>query len=66
MKEITYEFQVGVEELMKFVKQHSESITVRCPCAKCKNKKFLDAEQGKVHLYHYGFVPNYYKWTSNG
>ena len=41
---------------------------IRCPCTlvKCQNKKFLNVETVKVHLYRNGFVPDYYVWIYHG
>ncbi|XP_021716717.1 uncharacterized protein LOC110684586 [Chenopodium quinoa] len=66
---INPDFVKGVDEFLKYVKDHPESSNpneVRCPCFKCKNKWLWDAETVKIHLYRKGFVPNYYAWMFHG
>ena len=35
---------------------------IRCPCSKCKNQKFLETKNVKLHLMQKGFVADYYEW----
>ncbi|CAM9000938.1 unnamed protein product [Rhodiola kirilowii] len=37
--------------------------TIRCPCTKCKNRRFINLTMMEEHLYKYGFTPNYVNWT---
>ncbi|XP_021736439.1 uncharacterized protein LOC110702989 [Chenopodium quinoa] len=63
------EFEKGVDEFMQYVKDNPESSNpneVRCPCAKCKNKRLWDPDTVKLHLFRAGFVPNYYEWMCHG
>ena len=39
---------------------------IRCPCSKCKNRKFLEIENVKLHLVQKGFVGDYYEWRFHG
>ena len=55
-----------VDEFVTFALRHLECVNggtaIRCPgtLVKCQNKKFLNVETVKVHLYRNGFVPDYY------
>ncbi|CAM8978357.1 unnamed protein product [Rhodiola kirilowii] len=40
--------------------------TIRCPCTKCKNRRFINIRMMEAHLYIYGFTPNYFNWTLHG
>ena len=68
-KGYTDEFVKGVEDFILFACQRpyfeSEG-TIRCPCCKCKNQRYLTTDEVKLHLYKTGFVPNYWYWTSHG
>ena len=61
-----------VDEFFEFTLRHPECVNggtaIRCPCTsvKCQNKKFLNVETVKVHLYRNGFVPDYYVWIYHG
>ncbi|XP_021722467.1 uncharacterized protein LOC110689956 [Chenopodium quinoa] len=66
---INPEFVKGVDEFIQYVKDNLESSNpneVRCPCAKCKNKRLWDPETVKIHLFRMGFIPNYYEWMCHG
>ncbi|CAM8880997.1 unnamed protein product [Rhodiola kirilowii] len=39
---------------------------IRCPCTKCKNRRFINKRMMEEHLYKYGFTPNYFNWTLHG
>lgn len=67
-KGYTDAFVNGVDEFVSFACQEADlsSGKIRCPCSKCKNLKFLDTEEVKVHLYRKGFIPNYWYWTCHG
>ncbi|CAH9097544.1 unnamed protein product [Cuscuta europaea] len=47
-------------------KHNTDGNKIRCPCAKCKNVKFLDPDNVEWDLYTHGFIDNYYNWTSQG
>ncbi|XP_021752461.1 uncharacterized protein LOC110717967 [Chenopodium quinoa] len=66
---INPEFVKGVDEFIQYVKDNHESSNpneVRCPCAKCKNKRLWDPETVKIPLFRTGFIPNYYEWMCHG
>ena len=63
------EFIEGVNEFVAFAQQHpylNDRDKIRCPCVRCKNLKYLDVPDLKVHLYRKGFMENYYEWLSHG
>ena len=63
------EFLKGVDEFMKYCKDHPESGNpneVRCPCVKCKNLRLHDPNTVKVHLYGKGFIDDYHEWMCHG
>ncbi|CAM8999036.1 unnamed protein product [Rhodiola kirilowii] len=41
----------------------SNDNTMRCPCTKCKNRRFINITMLEEHLYKYSFTPKYYNWT---
>lgn len=57
-------FLIGVDEFVCFACQqvNLSNGKTRCPCSKCKNIKFLDPEEVKVHLYKKGFTLSEKKW----
>ena len=67
-KGYTDEFLNGVEEFVSFACQQANSSNgkIRCPCSKCKNLKYLNPDEVRVHLYKKGFIPNYWYWTCHG
>ncbi|CAM8959030.1 unnamed protein product [Rhodiola kirilowii] len=40
--------------------------TIRCPCTKCKNRRFINIRKMEEHLYKYGFTPKCFNWTLHG
>ena len=63
------EFVNGVREFIDFAKQHpncKDSEKIICPCHKCNNKRFLDSEIVREHLYKKGFCHSYYEWICHG
>ncbi|KAL9677352.1 hypothetical protein QQ045_005581 [Rhodiola kirilowii] len=40
--------------------------TMRCPCTKCKNRRFINIRMLEEHLYKYGFTEKYFNWTLHG
>ena len=57
------EFYEGVEEFIiacVWTEQFTCEGTSRCPCRKCKCRRFLDIESIKYHLYKDEFKPNYW------
>ncbi|XP_054817658.1 uncharacterized protein LOC129317338 [Prosopis cineraria] len=68
-KGLNKKFIDGVEQFVAFVLSQPNLVSngqIRCPCSKCDNKKFLEYEIVKVHLYRHGFVPNYDPWSYHG
>ncbi|CAJ2648225.1 unnamed protein product [Trifolium pratense] len=64
---LTDEFLKGVDEFVSFaIQRDTSNKEIRCPCSKCKNMKFLDPEEVKVHIYSRGFKPDYWYWTCHG
>ena len=45
------------------LEQFTRKGTVRCPCRKCKCRRFLDIEPIRYHLYKDGFKPDYWVQT---
>ncbi|XP_009615479.1 uncharacterized protein LOC107799504 [Nicotiana tabacum] len=61
------EFVQGVDEFINHAKSFSQNKgMIRCPCAKCKCRKWLKLEDVKTDLYSKVFMDNYYVWTSHG
>ncbi|XP_054785879.1 uncharacterized protein LOC129292331 [Prosopis cineraria] len=68
-KGLNKKFIDGVEQFVAFVLSQPNLVSngqIRCPCSKYDNKKFLEYEIVKVHLYRHGFVPNYDPWSYHG
>ena len=60
---IKSEFYMGVEEFVDVTCQSqpfSNEGKVRCPCARCGCRKYLDIETIRYHLYKDGFMPIYW------
>ena len=63
-KGVMDEFYKGVDVFVSFACQKAESNgNIRCPCSQCRNLKYIDPEEVKVHLYRKGFTPDYWYWT---
>ncbi|KAK1391118.1 hypothetical protein POM88_019296 [Heracleum sosnowskyi] len=59
-------FVAGVKEFMKYavsLPSSSNGTSVKCPCARCKNRRFWNAETVKLHLFKEGFVKDYCEWN---
>lgn len=68
-RQLKPEFVKGVGEFIDFCIQHpsfNDSDKIRCPCPRCDNKRFLDTETVRVHLYRKGFCPEYFDWICHG
>ena len=62
-------FVVGLEEFMNYVISQPSSMNgtnIKCPCIKCNNRKYWDANTVKLHLLKKGFVRDYYQWNRHG
>jgi len=58
-----------MDEFLTFCKDHPEyrrEDEIRCPCRKCKNKKFQTEWNLIDHILKWGFIPNYYVWDGQG
>ena len=59
---MTEEFVNGVESFLNFAFSQNQIVSqnkIRCPCSKCKNKKFFDRDEVKYHVYSKGFCKQY-------
>ena len=64
---IKQHFYNGVHEFIRFAKSNNRNNTeIRCPCSKCQHLKHWKPDIVEVHLYQYGFVPDYYFWDRHG
>ena len=62
-------FLDGLENFMQYVISQPSSMNdtnIKCPCSKCKNCRFWNAETVKIHLMSKGFVRDYYEWNRHG
>jgi len=67
-KGLNEDFIKGVDEFVAFAITQEDFVSnykIRCPCSRCQNMKFLNLDDVKIHLYKYGFVPDYYQWISH-
>ena len=39
--------------------------SIRCPCRKCENKKYLHLDVVMIHFLHKGFMKNYLCWYTH-
>ena len=65
------EFKNGVERFIQFALRNPiEAVDcegrIRCPCAVCKNLKWLTTWDVQRHLYRKGFVKDYANWICHG
>ena len=68
-RSITEEFFVGIQEFVDFARRQEQyriEGKIRCPCKKCKCRKFENVDDVLVHLCRKGFMDNYYYWTNHG
>lgn len=59
----------GVRKFVELAKEHTnltDSQNIRCTCSKCRNRKYLDVDSVKQHLYRIGFVNDYFQWVCHG
>jgi hypothetical protein len=62
-------FISGVKEFVSKSKSRPQFVSdggIRCPCDKCTCRCIQSASTVIVHLYKYGFQPNYLYWTDHG
>ena len=57
-----------VESFMEFACRNSnnEISMIRCPCVKCKNKRFHEFDEVKYHLIRSGIILSYKCWYYHG
>ena len=51
-----------VENFINYVLSNPRNISgcgIKCPCKRCKHKKFLDPDVVTIHLLHKGFMQEY-------
>lgn len=66
---ITDEFIRGVKhftEVARGYPQYMNGDLIRCPCSKCKNRKWELPGMVEKHLYQSGFVEGYKRWIAHG
>jgi len=59
----------GVRGFINFATSIPRNFTdggIRCPCRKCKNKKFLHQDVVTLHLLTKGFMEDYLCWYAHG
>jgi hypothetical protein len=59
----------GVQGFINFATSIPRNFTggsIRCPCRKCQNKKYLHPNVVMMHLLHKGFMENYMCWYAHG
>jgi hypothetical protein len=59
----------GVQGFINFVISIPRNFSrggIRCPCRKCKNKKYLHLDVVMMHLLHKGFMEDYLCWYAHG
>ncbi|KAK9080111.1 hypothetical protein SSX86_001786 [Deinandra increscens subsp. villosa] len=54
------EYEKGLDEFLDFIFS-TEGVDgqITCPCIKCRNKKWVDREEAKIHLICDGFIKGY-------
>lgn len=64
---LSKEYDVGVELFIKFGERHAKgSTSIRCPCMRCKNRKYHSSEDIRDHLYIHGIDQSYTTWFWHG
>ncbi|XP_057803652.1 uncharacterized protein LOC131018985 [Salvia miltiorrhiza] len=66
---LTGEFMDGLEVFIHYALSRPDLMIgnkIKCPCTKCKNKKFDTPMTVRVHLAKNGFIPRYHIWTMHG
>ena len=59
----------GVRGFINFATSISRNFTgdgIKCPCRKCKNKKYLHPDVVMMHLLTKGFIEDYLCWYAHG
>ncbi|KAF3614155.1 putative flowering time control protein FCA-like isoform X1 [Capsicum annuum] len=66
---ISSRFITGVNNFILFACSQQNCMScnnIRCPCKKCRNIKYKDFEMVRYHLFHDGFVKDYFVWKHQG
>lgn len=66
---ISAEFDKGVNEFLDFAYSHPNVVDhgkIRCPCAKCDNRKFNFRDNVHYHIKRNGFKHGYTTWDTHG
>ena len=66
---LNIKFVEGVQVFVQFAisqPEWTDGPRIRCPCSMCKNRKFFETENVKLHLVKKGFVADYYEWRFHG
>ncbi|XP_074560392.1 uncharacterized protein LOC141816527, partial [Curcuma longa] len=64
-----HEFIEGVKGFLKFAYEHPTCVSdnkIRCPCSKCRNRKFFKENDVRYHLVKNGFTRGYEQWYAHG
>ncbi|CAH9127397.1 unnamed protein product [Cuscuta epithymum] len=68
-KGLTDEFKAGVDNFVDFAcvqPTFAENNVIKCPCTKCRNRRYKNPGDVKLHLYKWGFESNYWCWIYHG
>jgi Transposase-associated domain len=69
-KKPNIEYRDGVLGFLEMAKKHAvlneRPDQIKCPCAKCDNRKSAPSLEVRNHLYRWGFRNNYYTWSYHG
>ncbi|CAH9124646.1 unnamed protein product [Cuscuta epithymum] len=63
------EFKAGVDNFVDFAcvqPTFVENNVIKCPCTKCRNRRYKNPGDVKLHLYKWGFESNYWCWIYHG
>ncbi|XP_065867486.1 uncharacterized protein [Euphorbia lathyris] len=66
---LNWTFVTGVDEFVSFAASKPVFMNgekIRCACENCANRCFQNLDDCKLHLYKYGFIPNYFEWVNHG
>ncbi|GLT41667.1 hypothetical protein SLA2020_157120 [Shorea laevis] len=64
---VTNEFKEGVQFFVRFAFSRPQAKSeIKCPCSKCRCRKWGNPEVVSMHLCKHGFMNNYYLWYVHG
>jgi len=55
----------GFINFTTFIPRNFTGGSIRCPCRKCENKKYMHPDIVMMHLLHKGFMKNYLCWYAH-